>query len=192
LQITPNKVSFQQIKAMANPFDPQWDAYFQNRGLKRSRAITTRSKARIYAVQDGVCTAPDPEGLTKTTHEDLLNTFKPAFLGCLNLVPYYPLAEDVMKKIIHLKMGKIQKRIRESYRAELSYSPELVQHVVDRCQEVETGARNVDHILTRTLLPELAQEFLGRTTPKYAFNTRNTEKVVPNVQTHMSAKTQLN
>ena len=108
-------------------------------------------------------TAPDAEGLTKATHEDLLKTFKPAFLGRLNLVPYYPLAEDVMKKIIQLKLGKIQKRVRESYRAELSYAPELVQHIADRCQEVETGARNVDHILTRTLLPELAQEFLGRT-----------------------------
>jgi type VI secretion system protein VasG len=108
-------------------------------------------------------TMPDPEGLTKATHEELLKTFKPAFLGRLNLVPYYPLAEDVMKQIVALKMGKIQRRVRENYRAELSYAQELVQHIVDRCQEVETGARNVDHILTRTLLPELAQEFLGRT-----------------------------
>ena len=108
-------------------------------------------------------TSPDPEGLTKATHEDLLKTFKPAFLGRLNLVPYYPLGEDVMKKIVDLKMGKIRKRVRESYRAELTYEPALVQHIVDRCEEVETGARNVDHILTRTLLPEMAQEFLART-----------------------------
>ena len=40
-------------KAAANPFDPQWEAYFQNRGLKQPRAITTTFKARIYAVQDG-------------------------------------------------------------------------------------------------------------------------------------------
>jgi len=108
-------------------------------------------------------TAPDAEGLAKATHEDLLNTFKPAFLGRLNLVPYYPLAEDVMKRIVDLKMNKIRRRVRESYRAELSYDDALVQHVVDRCEEVETGARNVDHILNRTLLPEMAQEFLART-----------------------------
>ena len=107
-------------------------------------------------------TAPDAEGLAKATHEDLLKTFKPAFLGRVNLVPYYPLAEDVMKKIVNLKMGKICKRVRESYRAELTYGEPLVQHIVDRCEEVETGARNVDHILNRTLLPELAQEFLAR------------------------------
>jgi len=108
-------------------------------------------------------TAPDAEGLAKATHEELLKTFKPAFLGRLDLVPYYPLAEEVMKQIAELKLGKIRARIRDSYRADFSYSPELVQEITDRCQEVETGARNIDHILTRTLLPELAQEFLART-----------------------------
>ena len=108
-------------------------------------------------------TAPDAEGLTRATHEDLLKVFKPAFLGRLTLVPYYPLAEHVMRKIVQLKLGKIGTRIRESYRADFSYSQELVQEITDRCQEVETGARNIDHILTRTLLPELAEEFLGRT-----------------------------
>jgi type VI secretion system protein VasG len=68
-----------------------------------------------------------------------------------------------MKQIVELKLGKIRNRVRESYRADFSYSPELVQEITDRCQEVETGARNIDHILTRTLLPELAQEFLART-----------------------------
>ena len=115
----------------------------------------------------GLCsdpeTTPDPEGLAKATHEELLKTFKPAFLGRLDLVPYYPLAEEVMKQIAELKLGKIRSRIRDSYRADFSYSPELVQEITDRCQEVETGARNIDHILTRTLLPELAQEFLART-----------------------------
>ena len=108
-------------------------------------------------------TAPDADGLTRATHEDLLKVFKPAFLGRLTLVPYYPLAEQVLRKIVELKLGKIGTRIRESYRAEFSYSQELVQEITDRCQEVETGARNIDHILTRTLLPELAEEFLGRT-----------------------------
>jgi len=118
-------------------------------------------------------TAPDAEGLAKATHEDLLKTFKPAFLGRLNLVPYYPLAEDVMKRIVDLKMNKIRRRVRESYRADLTYDPALVQHVVDRCEEVETGARNVDHILNRTLLPEMAQEFLARTAQGKALSRVN-------------------
>ncbi len=108
-------------------------------------------------------TAPDAEGLREALHEDLLKTFKPAFLGRLTLVPYFPLDDEVMTKIIELKLAKVGNRIRESYRAEFSYAPELVASVAERCHEVETGARNIDHILTRGLLPELSAEFLSRT-----------------------------
>jgi type VI secretion system protein VasG len=108
-------------------------------------------------------TAPDAEGLREALHEELLKTFKPAFLGRLTLVPYFPLDDAVMAKIIELKLAKIGNRIRESYRAEFSYAPELVASVAERCHEVETGARNIDHILTRGLLPDLSAEFLSRT-----------------------------
>ena len=67
-----------------------------------------------------------------------------------------------MKKIIELKLGKVGQRIREHYKAGFSYAPELVETIAERCTEVDTGARNVDHILTRTLLPELSAEFLAR------------------------------
>jgi type VI secretion system protein VasG len=107
-------------------------------------------------------TAPDAEGLRAALHEDLLKTFKPAFLGRLTLVPYFPLGDEVMAKIIELKLGKVGQRIRDSYRAEFGYAPELITTIAERCQEVETGARNVDHILTRSLLPELSAEFLVR------------------------------
>ena len=78
------------------------------------------------------------------------------------VVPYYPLSDEVMKKIIELKLGKIARRVRENHEAEFSYAPELVEHIAQRCTEVDTGARNVDHILTRTLLPEMSAEFLAR------------------------------
>ena len=106
-------------------------------------------------------TKPDPEGLAKALHDELLKTFKPAFLGRLTVLPYYPLSDDVMKTIIELKLGKIVRRVKDNYNASLSYTPKLVENVAERCTEVDTGARNVDHILTRTLLPELAAEFLA-------------------------------
>ncbi|NOX53113.1 MAG: type VI secretion system ATPase TssH [Planctomycetes bacterium] len=106
-------------------------------------------------------TTPDPDALTTALHEELLKTFKPAFLGRLVIVPYYPLTDDVLKRIIRLKLDKVVQRVAENYRATLRYTPELVEGIAQRCTEVETGARNVDHILTRTLLPELAAEFLS-------------------------------
>ena len=59
-------------------------------------------------------------------------------------------------------MAKVKRLITENYRAELTYSPAVVAAILDRCQEVESGARNVDHILNGTLLPEMSKEFLGR------------------------------
>ena len=65
-------------------------------------------------------------------------------------------------KIEVLKLGKVRKRVKDHYRAEFSYSPELVDVIAERCTEVDTGARNIDYILTKTLLPEMSAEFLAR------------------------------
>jgi type VI secretion system protein VasG len=107
-------------------------------------------------------TRPDAEGLAQALHPELLKYFKPAFLGRVTVIPYFPLADDVMRKIIELQLGRVRRRVEEAYRARFSYSPELVSSIAERCKEVDTGARNVDHILTRSLLPEMSAEFLGR------------------------------
>jgi type VI secretion system protein VasG len=107
-------------------------------------------------------TMPDPEGLKEALHEELLKTFKPAFLGRCSIIPYFPLGDDVLKGIIELKLGKIVRRVADNYRAKLTYTPEVVTAILDRCQEVASGARNVDNIVNGTLLPELSSEFLSR------------------------------
>ena len=106
-------------------------------------------------------TAPDPDAFVTALFPELLKTFKPAFLGRVTIVPYYPLSDEVMRKIIVLKLGKVGRRVEEHYKATFSYAPELVDTIARRCTEVDTGARNVDHILTRTLLPEMSAEFLA-------------------------------
>ncbi|MBI3466978.1 MAG: AAA family ATPase, partial [Planctomycetes bacterium] len=107
-------------------------------------------------------TRPDALGLAEALRPELLKVFKPAFLGRVALVPYLPLTDAVMRSIIELQLGRIRRRVEENYRAKFSYAPELVSSIAERCKEVETGARNVDHILTRSLLPELSTEFLAR------------------------------
>jgi len=107
-------------------------------------------------------TMPDVESFTEAVFPELLKTFKPAFLGRLVVVPYYPLSDDVMRMIIELKLRKINKRVAEAYQADFGYSPALVDTIAERCTEVDTGARNVDLILTKTVLPEMSAEFLSR------------------------------
>ncbi len=105
---------------------------------------------------------PDPETLGKELHQELLQTFKPAFLGRCNIIPYFPLSDDVMRGIIQLKMGHIVRRVHENYRAPLEFTDKVIDTILSRCQEVSSGARNIDNIVNGTLLPELSGEFLSR------------------------------
>jgi type VI secretion system protein VasG len=107
-------------------------------------------------------TAPSPEGLVKALKPELDKTFKPAFLGRLVIIPYYPVRDEALRKIIKLKFGKIQRRINETHRIELGYDETLIDEIARRCTEVESGARNVDNILTNTLLPEVSRQILSR------------------------------
>lgn len=107
-------------------------------------------------------TRPEPAGLVEAIRPELLKVFKPALVGRMAVVPYYPISDDVMREIIKLQLGRIGKRIAENHGAEFSYDESVVNEIASRCTEVESGARNVDHILTRTLLPEMSGEFLSR------------------------------
>jgi len=107
-------------------------------------------------------TTPDSEGLVKALKPELNKIFKPAFLGRLVIIPYFPIRDEAMKRIIVLKLGKIQRRIQENHKIILGYDDAIVDEVANRCTEVESGARNVDNILTNTLLPEISRQLLAR------------------------------
>lgn len=105
---------------------------------------------------------PDPEILLDNFRPQLLRYFKPAFLGRTTVIPYYPLGDEDLLKICKINMRRIEKRVRAHYNAEFSYDEDVLLHIVARSQEVDTGARNIENILTRTLLPALATECLGK------------------------------
>lgn len=107
-------------------------------------------------------TRPDADVLIESLRPELLQVFKPAFLGRAIVVPYYPITDDVMRRIVELQLGRVRDRLLENHRARFSYDEALVTAIASRCIEVESGARNVDHILTRTLLPEISRTFLAR------------------------------
>jgi len=107
-------------------------------------------------------TAPTPEKIVETIKPGLDKVFKPAFLGRMSIVPYYPISEPVMKLIIKLQLGRIGKRLMENHGATFTYDGAVIDEIASRCKEVESGARNVDAILTRTVLPDLSGEFLAR------------------------------
>ncbi|HYY98316.1 MAG TPA: type VI secretion system ATPase TssH, partial [Pyrinomonadaceae bacterium] len=112
-----------------------------------------------------VCSEPDsvpePEVIGDVIRPELLRVFKPALLGRMAVVPYYPVSDEVMRRIIRLQLERVGKRLSENHGASFSYDEAVVNEIANRCEEVESGARNIDHILTRTLLPEMSNEFLS-------------------------------
>lgn len=107
-------------------------------------------------------TKPEPEGLVEAIRPELVKAFKPALLGRMVTVPFYPISDDILRLIIRLQLGKIEKRISENHGAQFSYDDSVIDTVAKRCTDVDSGARNVYNILTGTLLPEMSGEVLSR------------------------------
>jgi len=107
-------------------------------------------------------TKPEPEGLVDAVKPELNKAFKPALLGRMVTVPYYPISDDILRLIIKLQLGKIRQRIADNHGAQFSYDDSVIDTVAKRCTDVDSGARNVYNILTGTLLPEMSGEVLSR------------------------------
>ncbi|CAG9252806.1 AAA+ ATPase ClpV1 [Paraburkholderia unamae] len=105
---------------------------------------------------------PAPQALVERLRPPLLRQFSPAFLGRLAIVPYYPLGDAQIAAIVELKLARIAQRFARNHHATLTWDDALAQEIVQRCKEVDSGARNVDHILAQAVLPELAQRVLER------------------------------
>jgi len=105
---------------------------------------------------------PTVDYLNELLKPELNRTFKPAFLGRTAVVPYYPLRDDNMRKIVRLKLNKIGKRIKANHGAAFQYDDAVVDAIAQRCTEVDSGARNIDNILTGTVLPEVSGYVLER------------------------------
>ncbi len=105
---------------------------------------------------------PDPEGMAKALREPLLKIFPPALLGRLVTIPYYPLSDEMLGKIVTLQLNRIKKRVEARYKIPFEYSEDVVKLVVSRCTESESGGRMIDAILTNTMLPDISREFLTR------------------------------
>jgi type VI secretion system protein VasG len=105
---------------------------------------------------------PPPEELIEKLRPALLKQFSPAFLGRLVLVPYYHLGDAQINAIVNLKLERLAQRFERNHHACLTWDVDVATLIAQRCKEVESGARNVDHILTQSVLPELARQVLER------------------------------
>jgi type VI secretion system protein VasG len=123
---------------------------------------TNAASAAVMQLCSNPQERPGAAELADAVHGDLLQTFKPALLGRMTVVPYYPLADEVLHQIVAMKFDRIVDRVAENHNAKFTYDDSVVDAVADRCKEVETGARNADHIITGTVLPEISKRVLAK------------------------------
>jgi type VI secretion system protein VasG len=121
----------------------------------------------MRAVEHGVTVngkkrAATPDDLLELMRKELQKAFKPAFLGRLSVVPYYPIKDDVMRLIVGLKLGKLRQRLLANHGAMLAYDDSLLDLIVSRCTEVDSGARDADAIISKTVLSRTSEEVLAR------------------------------
>jgi type VI secretion system protein VasG len=125
--------------------------------------LTTNAGTEMIA---GLCSdpelMPDPEAIAKSLREPLLKVFPPALLGRLVTIPYYPLSDKMLESISRLQLDRIKKRVEATHKVPFDYEQSVLDLVVSRCTEAESGGRQIDAILTNSLLPDLSREFLGR------------------------------
>jgi type VI secretion system protein VasG len=135
------------------------DVDFRNSVIIMTSNAGTDVIASLFADPE---TAPGPTELAELLRPELGKHFKPAFLGRVTVVPYVPLAADTMRRIAQIQLDRIARRVHESFGARLEYSPELVDFVTARATDSSVGARAIEAMLTRTLLPDLSTEVLAR------------------------------
>ena len=133
------------------------DIDFRNTTILMASNAGTELLAQLAADPEAM---PDGEALAPLIRPELLKHFKAAFLGRVSVVPYLPLAPSTLRRIVELQLDKIRARVAETYRATLKVEPAVLDRIVARCSETDTGARAIDHILTGSLMPPLSRQFL--------------------------------
>jgi len=108
----------------------------------------------------------DPEQLGLRLRPELLEVFPPALLGRIVTIPYFPLTNAMLDGIVRLQLGRIDQRIRDNHGASFVYADAVIDHIVSKCNDPDSGGRMIDNIITNTLLPALSREFLKKSLAK--------------------------
>jgi type VI secretion system protein VasG len=138
----------------------------------RNTLILLTSNAAQDVVVETCRQQPDAslESMTAALRPALLRQFPSAFLGRVILVPYRPIADAQLRSIVDIKLSQLAARILQNHGAHFIWHDAVADAIVARCNEIESGARNIDHIVTQTLLPELASQVLQHIADGRAFN----------------------
>ena len=116
----------------------------------------------IMEMAEGGNTAPDLEELETAMKPFLLDVFPAALLGRIVTIPYFPLGPEVLTGIAKLKLGAVEKRLKDAHGAIVEYADGVLEHIVAQCRDPDSGGRMIDNIITNSILPDLSRQVLNR------------------------------
>ncbi len=135
------------------------DIDFKNTVILLTSNVGSGTIQKLCADPD---TRPEPEKLVEALRPELLKVFPAAFIGRMITVPYFSISDEMLQSIIRLQLDRVKRRVEQNHRVPFEYDDGVVKAIAKRCTEVESGARNVDHILTHAVLPAISRDILGR------------------------------
>ncbi|MEJ2620322.1 MAG: type VI secretion system ATPase TssH [Candidatus Thiodiazotropha sp.] len=165
-------------------FDKGWMEDGEGRHIDFKNTLILLTSNTGTEMIDNLCKdpelMPEPGAIATALREPLQKVFPAALLGRLVVIPYYPLSDEVLAKVVRLQLGRIESRIIENHGIPMNIDDEVIRLIISRCTEVESGARMVDAILTNTLLPEISRHILvekmeGRTIGNIRIGVENDE-----------------
>ncbi len=104
---------------------------------------------------------PSADDLSESIRGELQAHFKPALLARMTVIPFFPLKGEVLNSIVKLKLDKVGRRLMQNQALDFDYDDQVVEQIAARCKDIESGARNIDHIVNKTLLPLISTQILG-------------------------------
>ena len=122
--------------------------------------LTSNLAADVITEIERTESRPSMERIIEAIRPTLSQHFKAALLARMQIVPYMPINPEAMSEIVKTKLGQVAQRLQVRQKIRLIYQEAVIEQIVQRCTEIETGARNIDHIVNRTLLPRIASEVL--------------------------------
>jgi type VI secretion system protein VasG len=146
--------------------------------FKNTLIIMTTNAASSGISQYFGKTDIDEDELLEKIRPELLEDFRPAFLGRASIVPYFPLTQEVLSKIISINLKKINNRLLERYGAELTFSNDVMAFLLEKCTDPDTGARNAENVINKSILPVVSSACL---------NALVKEQVINKLSLHLNA-----
>ncbi|MCG7894189.1 MAG: type VI secretion system ATPase TssH [Candidatus Thiodiazotropha taylori] len=145
-------------------FDKGWMEDGEGRHIDFKNTLILLTSNTGTEMIDNLCKdpelMPEPGAIATALRDPLQKVFPAALLGRLVVIPYYPLSDEVLAKVVRLQLGRIESRILENHGIPLQVDDDVISLIISRCTEVESGARMVDAILTNTMLPEISRHIL--------------------------------